>query len=396
VGVVVGADASADVVLSDEAVSRRHCSLVPKGDGFEVSDLGSRNGTLLDGVSIQKATVPVGAVLRVGETLIQLVPADEAVLIPPSARSSFGALVGGSLPMRQVYAVLERAAASNAPILLLGESGTGKELAARALHALSPRREKPFISENCAAFPASLIEAELFGSRKGAFTGSEEDRQGLFERADGGTLFLDEIGELPLELQAKLLRVLETSEVRRLGDTRVHKVDFRLVAATNRDLEAEVRAGRFRADLYYRLDGLRIELPTLAARVADIPELVDHFLRLERARSSRVRTIAPPVLAALCRRPWPGNVRELANEIARLCVLSEGDLVDTALLREPGARRPEPGGPIEPLEQVERQAIERAVAACGGDKTKAAELLGVSRAKVYQRWKEWHGSQETG
>jgi two-component system response regulator HydG len=279
-------------------------------------------------------------------------------------------------------------------VLVSGESGTGKELAARALHALSPRREKPFVSENCAAFPASLIEAELFGSRKGAFTGSEEDRPGLFERADGGTLFLDEIGELPLELQAKLLRVLETSEVRRLGDTRVRKVDIRLVAATNRDLEAEVRAGRFRADLYYRLDGLRLELPTLAARTEDIPELADHFLRLDSARSGRARKLAPAVLSALCRRPWQGNVRELSNEISRLCVLSEGDLVDPALVRAPGSTRPEAHGsegPIEPLEQLERRAIERAVAACGGDKTKAAELLGISRAKVYQRWKDWHG-----
>ncbi len=310
--------------------------------------------------------------------------------LPPSG------LVGSSPAMRAVHQLLERAAPARLPVLVSGESGTGKELAARALHALSPRREQAFVSENCAAFPASLIEAELFGSRKGTFTGSQEDRQGLFERADGGTLFLDEIGELPLELQAKLLRVLETSEVRRLGDTRVRKVDIRLVAATNRDLEAEVRAGRFRADLYYRLDGLRIELPTLSARVADIPELVDHFLRLEAARSSRTRTIAPPLLAALCRRAWPGNVRELANEIARLCVLCEGEIADPALLRDPAAARAEPDGPIEPLEALERRAIERAVKACAGDKTKAAELLGISRAKVYQRWKEWHGPEGAG
>ena len=236
-----------------------------------------------------------------------------------------------------------------------------------------------------------------FGVEKGAFTGAVARKEGRFERADGGTLFLDEIGELPLELQAKLLRVLETSEVRRLGDTRVRKVDIRLVAATNRDLEAEVRAGRFRADLYYRLDGLRIELPTLASRVEDIPALVDHFLRLEQARSGRTRRVAPAVMAALCRRVWQGNVRELSNEIARLCVLSEGDLVDPELMREPGSTRqeaPGAGGPIEPLEKLERKAIERAVAACGGDKTKAAELLGISRAKIYQRWKDWYGAGE--
>jgi two-component system response regulator HydG len=313
--------------------------------------------------------------------------------LPPSG------LVGSSQAMRVVHQLIERAAPARLPVLLSGASGTGKELAARALHALSPRQAQPFISENCAAFPAALIEAELFGSKKGSFTGSEEDRAGLFERADGGTLFLDEIGELPLELQAKLLRVLENSEVRRLGDSRVRKVDIRLVAATNRELEGEVRAGRFRADLYYRLDGLRIAMPTLAERMEDIPELVDHFLRLEAARSARKRKVAPALLAALCRRDWPGNVRELGNEVARLCVLSEGDLEDPALLRQPGSTRVEPPatiGSIEPLEQVERRAIERAVAACGGDKTKAAELLGISRAKVYQRWKDWHGAEAEG
>ncbi len=313
---------------------------------------------------------------------------DAQLALPPSG------LVGRSPAMRRVHQLLERAAQARLPVLLVGESGTGKELAARALHALSPRRERAFVSENCAAFPASLIEAELFGAKKGAFTGAEEDRSGLVERADGGTLFLDEIGELPLELQAKLLRVLETGELRRLGDSRVRHADFRLVAATNRDLEAEVRDGRFRADLYYRLDGLRIDLPPLKARVEDIPELVDHFLRLEAVRSSRTRAISPAVMAALCRRAWPGNVRELANEVARLCVLSEGDLVDPALVREPGATRSSGGelSSLGTLAELERQAIERTVAACGGDKTKAAELLGISRAKVYQRWKEWYGS----
>ena len=311
---------------------------------------------------------------------------DAQLALPPSG------IVGSSASMRRVHMLIERAAPARLPVLVAGESGTGKELVARALHALSPRHERAFVSENCAAFPASLIEAELFGSKKGAFTGSEEDRTGLFERADGGTLFLDEIGELPLELQAKLLRVLETGEVRRLGDSRVRKVDFRLVAATNRELEDEVREGRFRADLYYRLDGLRIDLPPLGRRVEDVPELVDHFLRLESARSGRTRTASPAVLAALCRRAWPGNVRELSNEIARLCVLCEGELDDPALLRAPGATRGEKDGPLETLEQLERRAIERAVEACGGDKTRAAELLGISRAKVYQRWKEWNGA----
>jgi two-component system response regulator HydG len=308
-------------------------------------------------------------------------------------------LVGSSPAMRLVHQGIERAAPARLPVLLSGASGSGKQLAARALHALSPRRAQPFVAESCAAFPAALIEAELFGSRPGGTGGAEEERPGLFERADGGTLFLAEIAELPLELQARLLRVLETSEVRRLGDTRLRKVDVRLLAATRRELGAEVRAGRFRADLQQLLEGLSIALPALSERLEDIPDLVEHFLRLDSARSGRRRKVAPALLAALARREWPGNVRELAGEVARLCALSEGDLEDPALLRQPGATRAEPPATpaaIEPLEQVERRAIERAVAACGGDKTKAAELLGISRAKVYQRWKDWHAGAADG
>jgi DNA-binding NtrC family response regulator len=201
---------------------------------------------------------------------------------------------------------------------------------------------------------------------------------------------------LPLELQAKLLRVLETSEVRRLGGDHVQHVDFRLVAATNRDLEKEVREGRFRADLYYRLDGLRVEMPTLAGRVEDIPELVDHFLRIEAARTGVTKRIHPEVVARLCQRAWPGNVRELANEVARLCVLSSGDVGDVRLVRAPALSMAEAGGvdDVRTLAQLERTAIERALDATGGDKRLAAERLGISRAKIYQRLKEWSDAEK--
>ncbi len=308
-----------------------------------------------------------------------------------------GGLVGRSAAMRRVHGLVERAAEVALPVLVVGASGTGKELVARALHAQSPRVKGPFVAENCAALPASLVEAELFGARRGAFTGADTDRPGLFERAHGGTLFLDEIGELPIELQAKLLRVLETGEVRRLGEGRVRKVDFRLLAATNRDLEAQVRAGTFRADLFYRLDGLRIALPPLSERVEDIPLLVEHFLRLEGAESGTTRAIAPAVLSALSRRAWPGNVRELRNEVARLCVLCPGDLDDPAAVRPARdlATEGEGGGAPRTLAEIERTAIERAIRAAGGDKTQAAAALGISRAKVYQRVKEWR-LEETG
>ncbi|MCY2961725.1 MAG: sigma 54-interacting transcriptional regulator [Planctomycetota bacterium] len=304
-------------------------------------------------------------------------------------------LVGRSPAIRRVHDRIARAAqATTLPVLVSGDSGTGKELAARALHATGPRAAGPFVVENCAALPASLVEAELFGAVRGAFTGAENERPGLFERADGGTLFLDEIGELPIELQAKLLRVLETGEVRRLGEARVRSVDFRLIAATNRDLEAEVRGGRFRADLFYRLDGLRIEMPSLAERVEDVPLLVDHFLRLEAARGRPARHASAEVVAALSRRSWPGNVRELRNEIARLLVMCAGDLEDPTLIRPASDTRAEPSErpthvPLVTLAELERMAIERALEAAGGDKGRAAEMLGISRAKVYQRIQAW-------
>lgn len=302
-------------------------------------------------------------------------------------------IVGDSKVIRRVHELLRRLAPSKLAVLVCGPSGTGKELAARALHDLSPWSEGPFVSESCAALPASLVESELFGFRKGAFTGADRDQSGLFERAEGGTLFLDEIGELSPELQAKLLRVLETHEVRRLGESESRRVDFRLVAATNRDLAREVAEDRFRSDLYYRLDGVRVDMPPLAERADDVPALVDHFLRLDAAKTGVERTCSREVLRRLCERPWPGNVRELANEVSRLCVLSAGDLVDPDLVRVAARSGLGAGirtdGRIATIAELEREAIERALELTRGDKRRAAELLGISRAKVYQRLKEW-------
>jgi len=302
-------------------------------------------------------------------------------------------LIGESSVMQAAHRLLRKLAPSELAILVVGESGTGKDVAARALHSLSSRARGPFIAENCAALPATLLEAELFGARRGSYTGSERDREGLFERANGGTLFLDEIGELPLEQQAKLLRVLETHEVRRVGDNEVRTVDFRLVTATNRDLEAEVRAGRFREDLMYRLDGVRVVMPPLRERIEDLPLLVAHFLRLIALNDGRARRVSPEVVRALAARPWPGNVRELANEIARLAVLSDGDLTDPSLIRTPSSTAATSAGGardlVRPLEELEREAITAALERTGGDKRRAAELLGISRAKIYQRLKDW-------
>jgi serine/threonine-protein kinase PknK len=302
-----------------------------------------------------------------------------------------GGLIGSSAAMERVRGLIARVGPSALPVLLRGASGTGKELAARAIHDCSERSAGPFVGENVAALPAALIESELFGYRRGAFTGAERDRPGLFERADRGTLFLDEIGEMPAELQAKLLRVLETKSVRRLGDEEERAVDFRLLTATHRDLEAAVAAGTFRQDLYYRIGGVELHLPSLAERLEDIPELIEHFLLVEAASTGDRRHFAPQVVERLLRRAWPGNVRELRNEVRRLCVLSVGDVTEAELVRDPGVVAPAPlaGDTLPTLAELERQAIERALQRTGGDKAEAARLLGISRAKVYQRLKEW-------
>jgi transcriptional regulator with GAF, ATPase, and Fis domain len=307
-----------------------------------------------------------------------------------------GGLVGESSALQRVRSTIERVAPSDLSVLVHGPSGTGKELAARALHELSDRRSGPFVSENCASLPESLIEAELFGYQKGAFTGAERAREGLFERANGGTLFLDEIGEMPRELQSKLLRALETREVRRLGDDRPRPVDVRLVCATNRELGREVEAGRFREDLYYRIAGIAVRMPSLDERIDDLPLLVEHFLALQAKKDGTTRRVSKEVLAKLARRAWPGNVRELRNEIVRLCVLSAADLDDPELVSAPGPSLVRTNGAAAPptdellsIAELERRAIFATIERLGGDKRKAADVLGISLSKLYERLKRW-------
>jgi len=394
VGVVVGADPAADVVLSDPAVSRRHCSLVPVADGFEVTDLGSRNGTLLDGVALQKANVPVGAVLRVGGTLLSLVPAEESINIPPSEKTSFGALVGSSLAMRRIFAVLERASASNAPVLLLGESGTGKELAARAVHEHSARKDGPFVVFDCGASSESLIESDLFGHVKGSFTGALADRPGAFELAHGGTLFLDEIGDLPVSLQPKLLRMLEAGEVTRLGGRRPEKFDVRVVAATHRDLAEEVARGGFRGDLYYRLAVVEVHLPPLRQRLEDVEELVKVFLAREGRPEDDVRS---ENLNRLRVYHFPGNVRELRNIITRAVALSAPGTAfaelpillagttaknDTEWVAR--ADRPFSEAKSELLTRFERDYLKDLMLRAQDNVSQAARISGVDRKHLYR------------
>jgi transcriptional regulator with GAF, ATPase, and Fis domain len=303
------------VVIADRAVSRVHAELVPKGDGLWVRDVGSRNSTYVAGVKVIEARVPNGAAIRVGTTEISVTyGAPEA---PPALwpDKCFGALLGRTAVMRELFGQIGRMAQTSSSVLISGETGTGKELLARALHDASPRAAQPFVVVDCAALPAALLESELFGHARGAFTGAVSAHVGAFEAADGGTIFLDEIGELPLSLQPKLLRVLESRTLRRVGETAYRKSDVRVLSATHRDLRTMVNQGAFREDLFFRLAVLPLRLPALRDRLADLPLLLEGFL------GPRITEITPDVLASLSSLPWTGNVRELRNFAERVLAL---------------------------------------------------------------------------
>ena len=303
-------------------------------------------------------------------------------------------IIGDSAPIRRVLQTIATAAPTRATVLLEGESGTGKELFARAIHAQSDRRDGPFIKLNCAALPEGLIESALFGHEKGAFTGAIKRVEGAFERAHGGTLLLDEISEMRLDLQAKLLRVLQEQEFERVGSTKPMKVDVRLIAATNRDVEREVAEGRFRADLFYRLNVFPIRIPPLRERADDIPVLVDHFLaQFQRKLGKSLRSLTAESMGQLQRYPWPGNIRELQNVLERACVVASGPVVSIGeSLRASSAIPVDPSAPplppLLPLEDSERAHIRRALEATGGrvhGSGGAAELLGINASTLRSR-----------
>ncbi|HZJ55028.1 MAG TPA: sigma 54-interacting transcriptional regulator [Myxococcaceae bacterium] len=321
----IGSHPLNEVEVRDRTVSRFHCEVFVDREGHAwVKDLGSRNGTRVNGVRIREAELQEGMVLRVGQLELAFTPLAERNELPVASVGSFGTLVGSSLPLRAAFALLEKAAASGVTVLLTGESGTGKSEAAELLHERSGRASKPFRVVDCAAVPANLLESELFGHERGAFTGATQRRVGVFEEADGGTVFLDEVGELPPELQPKLLRVLEAREVRRVGSNRHLPVDVRLIAATNRELRTEVNVGRFRPDLYFRLAVLTVRLPALRERPGDIPLIARQLLgRLTLDEETRRALTDPAFLAHLQLSPWAGNVRELRNHLERCAALHE-------------------------------------------------------------------------
>jgi DNA-binding NtrC family response regulator len=317
--VVVGSADDCDLVLDDERVSARHLEVVADGDRFAIRDLGSKNGTLYHGSLVGEARVPVGATLKLGHTFLRIQPRPTALEVAPSQSRRFGDLVAESLAMRELFGVLELVAESEATVLIEGETGTGKELVARALHEQGRRRRGPFVAIDCGALPESLLESELFGHVRGAFTGAQQTREGAFLRAHGGTLFLDELGAVSAPVQARLLRVLEARTVRPVGADQERPIDVRVVAAARVDLEREVAEGRFRADLYYRLSVVRVVLPPLRARREDLVPLVRELMRV---RGLEAGVVAGPGLDVLLAHEWPGNVRELRNVIDRAHALS--------------------------------------------------------------------------
>ncbi|MDB4953741.1 MAG: Nitrogen regulation protein NtrC [Myxococcales bacterium] len=395
-GVVIGTDKACDVELTDSFVSRRHCSIIPTAQGFAISDLGSRNGTVIDGVAVGKVVAPPGVAIRIGKTLLQLMPADEVVDIPPSASDKFGALYGSSIAMRQVFAILERAAKSSAPVLILGESGTGKELMARGVHDASPRKDGPFVVFDCGASTETLIESDLFGHVKGAFTGSAGDRQGAFAAAHGGTLFLDEIGDLPVSLQPKLLRMLEAGEVVPVGARKPEKYDVRIVAATHRDVFGEVSRGGFRGDLYYRLAVVEIHVPPLRQRTGDLARLVAAFL--ERAGAPQLASqVGGAALERLERYHWPGNVRELRNVVTRAVALAgpDDDFQSIPIVLRPTSAAPDEGSAFradrpfhaakdELVARFEKEYLQDLVQRAGGNLSQAARIAGLERKFLYK------------
>ncbi len=311
-------------------------------------------------------------------------------------RYRFHNIVGDSPELQAVFDVVKRAAPSKATMLILGESGTGKELIAQALHEESARRDKPFIKVNCAALTETLLESELFGHEKGSFTGAVARKEGRFELADGGTLLLDEVGEIPASIQIKLLRVLQQREFERVGGTQTLKVDVRLVAATNKDLAAEVKKGRFREDLYYRLNVVAVTLPPLRTRKGDIPTLFNHFVeKYADMYGKEIRGLAPGLMNALLSHDWPGNVRELENVTERAVVLCRGneltadDLPTTLRGPRPERRSADALIPGATLKEIEREAILRTLELVGGSSSRAADMLGISVRKIQYRLKEY-------
>ena len=390
--VTIGTLSENDLTLTDPTVSRSHAVVEEKADGYALRDLNSTNGTFLDGVRIREGYLAAGAVIRLGQTEVTFSPMEERIETVRSSLDRFGKLIGASTPMREVFGILERVAPTDIAVLIQGETGTGKELAARAIHSHSRRTEKPFIVFDCGAVAPTLIESELFGHEKGAFTDAVKSRQGAFELAHGGTLFLDEIGELTPLLQPKLLRALDQQEVKRVGAEKNIKIDVRVVAATNRDLEKEGRGGRFREAVYYRSWAVSVSLPPLRNRKEDIELIAEHLLAgISTAAEKKLKGLSPEAAETLRAYPWPGNVRELKNVLVRAAALSDGVRIEVGDLFLSQGKRTDTleGLSGKTLEEIEKAAIHATLKSVSGNKTEAAKALGIAYSTLYEKIKKY-------
>ena len=397
--VKVGTGEDNQLVLTDDTVSRAHCELEPVAGGMRVRDTGSTNGVFAGAVRVHDAVLPFDSHLTLGDTELALTALAETVEREQTTRDRFGDLRGASPRMRELFADLERIAGTDVTLLIEGETGTGKDVVAESVHRASARGGGPFVVFDCGAVSPTLVESELFGHERGAFTGATQAHAGVFEQADGGTLFLDEIGELPKELQPKLLRALDKRQIRRVGGSAVVAFDVRLIAATNRQLRAEVARDRFRQDLYFRLAAAHVAVPALRERMEDLPLLVEHFLALEQPPSS-ARELPREVWDFFRAHRWPGNVRELRNAVQRLLVMPDRALRDLAAAGSGGSGAASPQTELLPLRIARREAndaferdyLSLALKAAGGNVTRAATLAEVSRQNMQKLLKK-HGRE---
>ncbi|MCP3103524.1 sigma 54-interacting transcriptional regulator [Myxococcus sp. K15C18031901] len=388
----IGSHALNDFVIDEPTVSRFHCEVRIDRDGARVRDVDSLNGTVLDGVHIREAFLRGGSVLRLGRVSVRFDFSPESNRLQLSERTNFGDLVGTSIVSRASFALMERASASDATVLLEGETGTGKSRAALAIHRAGVRANGPFLTVDCGAIPGNLLESELFGHEKGAFTGALQRRIGAFEEADGGTIFLDEVGELPAELQPKLLRVLEQREIRRLGSNGYQPVNVRVIAATHRDLRAEVNAGRFRSDLFFRLAVVRILIPALRERPEDIPPIAERILGTFGAAPEQTAALrAPEFITQLQHAAWPGNIRELRNHLERCLVFQDAMPPSTEEVGTAGVLRSmvDPKQPYaearrRALEVFEREYLDALMKLHGGKVSQAATAADMDRVYLYR------------
>jgi two-component system response regulator HydG len=389
---LIGTGPACDVRLTDPLVSRRHAAVDVSGDELRLVDLGSSNGTFVNGCRVKEAYLRGGELVQLGETCVRVALLEAAANIVLSGATSFGRLVGSSVEMRRLYPLCERLAQGAVPVLLEGETGTGKELLAEAIHGASPRSSGPFIVFDCTAVPATLVESELFGHERGAFTGAVSARKGVFEQAHGGTLFIDEIGDLDIALQPRLLRALQESSVRRVGGDKWIQVDVRVLAATRRNLDLEVQAGRFRDDLFFRLAVARIELPPLRERRGEVAVLAHHFWKTLGASGA----LPYELLRRYEEYAWPGNVRELYNEVARRITMGDTELPARRMTQPPSASAEGPPSSINFIDDVIAQAlpfprardrvqeeflrryVEHALARHGGSVARAAAASGIA------------------